>query len=224
MSTSEPFSGAEHVSARRQETRNRLLDAGAEVFTEFGLQGSSVERICSRADFSRGAFYSNFSTKEELFMALLEREYERRAEHIRGRATDLLTHLRGCTTGLTPEDASHFVTEFMCVTGDETMWFALETEFMLLTLRDPHGPIKYVEFSALFREELSNVVEELIQAAGRRFTIPVGAALTVLEGVFDRALRTTALYGADADEGLDGIGDRYAELLFALTEEIPSGA
>ena len=57
---------------RQAETRRALLDAAAAVFIERGLQGSSVEAIAERAGFTRGAFYSNFSSKEELFAEVLQ--------------------------------------------------------------------------------------------------------------------------------------------------------
>jgi AcrR family transcriptional regulator len=65
--------GARMTRAERQaQTRRALLDAAAEVFIERGLQGSSVEAIAERAGFTRGAFYSNFSSKEELFAEVLQ--------------------------------------------------------------------------------------------------------------------------------------------------------
>lgn len=61
---------------KQARTRAALLDAGARVFVTHGFQGASVELIASEAGYTRGAFYSNFSTKEELFAELLqERAY-----------------------------------------------------------------------------------------------------------------------------------------------------
>lgn len=57
---------------KQARTRAALLDAAAEVFVERGFQGAGVEVIAARAGYTRGAFYSNFSTKEELFAELLQ--------------------------------------------------------------------------------------------------------------------------------------------------------
>jgi AcrR family transcriptional regulator len=66
---------------RQAETRQRLLDAAERVFLRRGLQGSSVEEIAAEAGFTRGAFYSNFKSKEELFVELLQdRVYRQYAE------------------------------------------------------------------------------------------------------------------------------------------------
>lgn len=66
---------------KQAETRRRLLEAGERVFLRRGLQGSSVEEIVAEAGFTRGAFYSNFKTKDELFVELLHaRVYDRYGE------------------------------------------------------------------------------------------------------------------------------------------------
>src|SRR3954454_8275090 len=64
-------------SERRAQTRAALLDAAARVFVERGFAGASVEAIAAEAGYTRGAFYSNFETKEECFAVLLqERGFE----------------------------------------------------------------------------------------------------------------------------------------------------
>lgn len=66
---------------KQAETRTRLMDAAERVFLRRGLQGSSVEEIVAEAGFTRGAFYSNFKSKDELFVELLQnRVYRRYAE------------------------------------------------------------------------------------------------------------------------------------------------
>jgi AcrR family transcriptional regulator len=66
---------------KRAQTRERLLEAAERVFLRRGLQGSSVEEIAAEAGFTRGAFYSNFKSKDELFVELLQtRVYRQYAE------------------------------------------------------------------------------------------------------------------------------------------------
>jgi AcrR family transcriptional regulator len=63
-------------------TRDRLLSAARTVFARRGLHGASVEEIASEAGFSTGALYSNFDGKENLFLALMEREIEKHAREM----------------------------------------------------------------------------------------------------------------------------------------------
>jgi AcrR family transcriptional regulator len=58
----------------REQTRERLLEASHEVFIQKGFALASVEDIAAAAGYTRGAFYSNFDDKTELFFELLRRE------------------------------------------------------------------------------------------------------------------------------------------------------
>jgi AcrR family transcriptional regulator len=62
---------------RKAQTRRDLLDAAARVFVDRGFERSSIEAITEEAGYTRGAFYSNFASKAELFAELLQqRVYE----------------------------------------------------------------------------------------------------------------------------------------------------
>src|SRR6185369_3724549 len=56
----------------RDDTRGKLFEAAARVFEEQGIGGASIETIAAAAGFTRGAFYSNFDSKDELSIAMLE--------------------------------------------------------------------------------------------------------------------------------------------------------
>jgi AcrR family transcriptional regulator len=56
----------------RDDTRDKLFEAAARVFEEQGIGGVSIEAIAAAAGFTRGAFYSNFKSKDELIIAMIE--------------------------------------------------------------------------------------------------------------------------------------------------------
>jgi AcrR family transcriptional regulator len=60
----------------RDVTREKLYEAAARVFGEQGIGGASIEAIAAAAGFSRGAFYSNFKSKDELIIAMIEDHVE----------------------------------------------------------------------------------------------------------------------------------------------------
>jgi AcrR family transcriptional regulator len=60
----------------RDDTCEKLFEAAARVFEEQGIGGASVEAIAAAAGFTRGAFYSNFKSKDELIIAMLENHVE----------------------------------------------------------------------------------------------------------------------------------------------------
>lgn len=67
----------------RDDTRERLFEAAAEVFEERGIGAASIETIAAAAGFTRGAFYSNFAGKDDLIVAMLEDHVERSIAHHR---------------------------------------------------------------------------------------------------------------------------------------------
>jgi AcrR family transcriptional regulator len=58
---------------KQAETRRLLLEAAEDVFRRRGFAGATVEEIAEQAGFSRGAFYSNFESREQLFIELLHK-------------------------------------------------------------------------------------------------------------------------------------------------------
>ena len=74
----------------RDDTRDRLFEAAARVFEDQGIGGASIEAIAAAAGFTRGAFYSNFKSKDELIIAMLEDHVAQSAR----RHLDLLTRHR----------------------------------------------------------------------------------------------------------------------------------
>ncbi len=63
---------------RQERTRTELLQAASGVFATRGYHGASLEEIAAEAGYTTGAVYSNFKSKEELFLALSQHELEKR--------------------------------------------------------------------------------------------------------------------------------------------------
>lgn len=66
----------------RDDTREKLFEAAARVFEEQGIGTASIEIIAAAAGFTRGAFYSNFKSKDELIIAMLEDHVEQSISRI----------------------------------------------------------------------------------------------------------------------------------------------
>lgn len=114
----------------KARTRQLLLDAAAEVFARKGFAGASVEEIAETAGFSIGALYSNFSSKEALFLELMA---ERRRDRIAEAARTLGRHEAG--TGHAAAELGHLLVD----AADKDMDFApLQAEFWLYAVRNPH--------------------------------------------------------------------------------------
>ncbi len=75
---------AKRVTRRRVRTRAKLLDAAFAVFAAKGFGRVSIEEVCEAAGYSRGAFYSNFGSLDELFFALYRDRAELIADQVAG--------------------------------------------------------------------------------------------------------------------------------------------
>jgi len=74
----------------REQTTQRLLEAAQKLIARKGLDAASVENIAAAAGYSRGAFYSNFKSKDDLFIELLRRDHEKGTRDLNAlRASDL---------------------------------------------------------------------------------------------------------------------------------------
>src|SRR5277367_1752951 len=62
------------------QTRATLMAVGREHFLRYGLGGAVAEKIAEDAGYSRGALYSNFDGKEDLFLAVIREAQDRRTE------------------------------------------------------------------------------------------------------------------------------------------------
>jgi AcrR family transcriptional regulator len=71
---------------RKAQTRSRILQSAARVFAREGFHAASVDTVAEAAGFSKGAVYSNFATKDDLFLALVDEEMGRWSEALDGLA------------------------------------------------------------------------------------------------------------------------------------------
>jgi len=74
----------------KQETRQRLIEAAASLFREQGLDSPSLDAICERAGYTRGAFYVHFRDREDIILAVSELNTQRRIESIIARSDEAL--------------------------------------------------------------------------------------------------------------------------------------
>lgn len=162
------------ASARRSATRAKLLEAAFEVFAEKGLHGASVDDLAAAAGFTKGALYSNFATKEQLFGAVIDEQGHRMIGAVRevldAHADDIDGHRE---LGPGPDLDIELLTEVL--EGLNRLghrWYLLETEFELYGLRSPEGRELYAAHCTHFREELGVLLADLLARKGRRLLVP----------------------------------------------------
>lgn len=148
----------------RSETRARLLQAAGEVFAERGYERASLDHVAAAAGLTKGAVYSSFAGKEELFYALMQERIGERlslvAEAMKREAT-----LEDVT-----RDAGAGLADLISSQAD---WHLLFIEFWARAVRDPSLREEFARHRRSARELIARFLEQ--QAARVGFDLPVSA-------------------------------------------------
>ena len=146
------------MTKRRVETRANLIEAAFRVFAGKGFGQVRIDDVCAAAGYTRGAFYSNFDSLEELFFTL----YDESARLIAGQVTDALT-ARDINPGL--EAVIERVTATLLLDRD---WLLIKTDFLLHAARNP----AVADRLAAHRQQLRTEIEKRLDGARDRLTLP----------------------------------------------------
>jgi len=202
--------GERPASRRREQTRARLLDAAHEVFAEVGMDAASVETICERAGFTRGAFYSNFESKEELFLALITQLAEAKLEEVAGRVRDL--------DPAALADPSGLVRQVVGASLGERMEPQLISEIRTQALRDARLASAYLIWQEAMRDRVEDIITYVAEGFGLRLRLPVGEAAQLLLDVSDDTCTRATLEGRSQAEINELLNARLERLVAALVD------
>jgi AcrR family transcriptional regulator len=145
------------LTRAQQNARNRglLLAAAREVFLVRGYHAATLEQIAERAGFSKGVVYSRFSSKADLFLALLERRIAERAAENR-RVIEGTSGAEGIVL-LSRHTAAR--------EQADRDWWLLLIEFRVHAARDPELNARYAMAHARTVQGIAAVIEELYDRA-----------------------------------------------------------
>ena len=148
----------------RERTRAQLLEAARVAVAQNGYDGTSIADIAEAAGFSKGAFFSNFESKEALLLELLRRHKEQ----------DLaaLERLLGGAKG--GKDASSALDRYFAELCDGASWCRLDIELRLYAARNPAFAADYDALQAQTRSGLAHLIAALFGRLGRRPPAPPG--------------------------------------------------
>jgi AcrR family transcriptional regulator len=146
---------------RRQNTRARLIAAAEDVFTAKGLRRVTVDDLVGEAGFTRGAFYSNFSSIDEVFYALFRAQSEQMLDTVR----TLLDE--------TPDEEFSIGLLLARLRPISQKWYVIQTEFTLLALRNEEARIIFREHRELFEDQMVSVIADVLDRLGRVPAVPI---------------------------------------------------
>jgi AcrR family transcriptional regulator len=173
----------------QERTRERLLGAAAKVFARRGYQGATVDEIASEAGFTIGALYSNFAGKEELFLALADRQVAQRANEVRAIAE------AAETDGDASQEAAAQFRAFLEADPD---WPLLFYEFWSLSVRNPELQGELAKRREVIRDALAETLERVAKQHGFELRFPAPQLATAIAAslnglAFERAASPDAL-------------------------------
>jgi len=156
--------------SRRQErteiTRARLIQSAEKAFARDGFEAAKLEEIAADAGYTRGAFYANFDSKEDLFFALLEREIGSRTAALE-REMDRVDE---------PEAKLKAMRDFFLTKTMDRRWCLLALEFKLFAVRHPEVRQRLAAMHRRFVGPRVSFLEEVMKNIGRE--LPVSAYAT----------------------------------------------
>jgi AcrR family transcriptional regulator len=131
---------------QQQQTRERVIEAADRLFVEQGFHATSVDQVAGEAGYTRGAVYSNFASKEDLFFAV----YERRAEQ--GVAEAERAIAAAVADGGTGFDALSLAAARR--RGHDDGWLAVFFEFWAQVVRRPALRTRFAEIHLRVQEPM----------------------------------------------------------------------
>ncbi|SMG06196.1 TetR/AcrR family transcriptional regulator [Paraburkholderia susongensis] len=159
----------------KDQTRGRLLDAAQAIFMKKGFVAASVEDIAGAAGYTRGAFYSNFRSKNELFLELLRRDHETMQ-------ADLHAIFESAASR---EEMEARVLRYYSTLHRENKCFLLWAEAKLLAVRDGRFRLRFNAFMHEKLEQLSAYIREFSARVGTPMLMPSDQLAIGLMGLCD---------------------------------------
>lgn len=156
-------------------TRERLLDSARRCFARHGYDGSSVYRIAEEAGFSKGAFYSNFDSKDSILLEILTQHHAHYIADLRA-AIDQATNA---------DELSAALNRWSALRNQEPEWADLNIELQFHAKRDARFGLKYADYFLSYRDALAELIALRFEKVGREPPASVDDLAAVLIALAD---------------------------------------
>lgn len=230
------------LTDRRTRTRAKLLVAGRELVVERGIGATSVGDICSRAGFTRGAFYSNFSDMDHFIQELAagvwgELEADLR-EAVAGQVnneaavtdlhnveaeSNLLQDSKAATTRPVSADLTTLTHSLRAAMPMSRDFYFLQNELVMHTIRGEYTDALRAAYQS-FRASMVELVRVGYARIGRVCLLPAEDMTDLLFGLTERSMRQALLAGDDGEGSSDNaplaklFDDALPQVLLSLSK------
>lgn len=156
---------------RQEQTREQLVAAAARVFARRGYHQATVDEIAAEAGYSTGAVYSNFEGKEELFMAIADRQVRQRVAEIE----DVAEAVAG-----SGDPGAGAAAQFQSLLERDPDWPLLFYEFWSLSVRNPELEGELAKRRDAIRDALAETLERIAAHVGFELKFPPQTLATAI--------------------------------------------
>ena len=156
-----------------EQVRRALLDAARSVFVRDGFHGASLDTVADAAGLTKGAVYSRFESKADLFLALLEERIAERVEQVES--------VLG--SGSAERDSAAVMRQYLGIVREQMAWTLLVLEFRIHAARHPELNRRYAELHHRFRHALVEAATRSSDRAADEVVPYVNAMLALGAGI-----------------------------------------
>ena len=158
----------------REAVRRRLLDAALEVFAEFGFEHASLDQVAATAGLTKGAVYSNFAGKDDLFFAMMSDQVMSRVEAVQA---ILAANPVDAQPRQTLQDVGRVLTEAFTEQRD---WQLVYLDFWRRAIRDDEVRARFVAHRKVLRGAIADRVRQVLDGAPTPGGFTVDDVVTVV--------------------------------------------
>jgi AcrR family transcriptional regulator len=134
---------------KQAKTRSALLRSATKLICAKGIGEASVDDISTDAGYTKGAFYANFKSKEEMFLVMLDEAYAEELERLEA-------HLPG--EGAPAEEVRESAEDFLSFVRSNPDWPRLYFEFVVYAARNPEFREELATRNRAMRERIAEVI------------------------------------------------------------------
>jgi AcrR family transcriptional regulator len=142
---------------QQAHTRSCLLESAVRVFTRRGLHRASIDEVAADAGYTKGAFYANFKSKEELFLAMLDQRFAERLEAMKATMA---------STDAPESQARRGGEEFARYVASDPEWQRLFLEFAAHAARDEDFRAELVARYRTLRAQMTELYRTRLRELG----------------------------------------------------------
>jgi AcrR family transcriptional regulator len=134
---------------KQAKTRSALLSSAARLICRKGITEASIDDVAADAGYTKGAFYANFKSKEELFLVMLDEKYASELERLEA-------SLPG--EGAPAEEVRASAEDFIRFAWADSEWPKLYFEFTTYAARNPEFREELATRNRAMRERIAEII------------------------------------------------------------------